>query len=316
MAEKMKLIRMFGEITRVEGVDSDSSIFVTGPCYKNATCGDGFDLPFEVMKRMAPGYQKFSNVREMHGKSAVGTSEIEIDDASQVIMMRAEIVDESAKKKVLAGVYKGFSVGVMPKKVQRVGKLNRVLEGEWFETSLVDRPADAESVFAIGRVDGAPESDEVEVEVEVMEDETTPKAEGETEETVERMVAVKDAEIEVLMRIAGEKDAEITRMAGEIETSGLEIARLAEVVTAKDSEIERMKAQIEELEKLPDPNQSKPMLLTATGVVHRIADLQQGQGLTSQEAAAKIDAISRAEYATDADRAEALKEITRLKGLV
>jgi hypothetical protein len=301
-------IRLFGTISRFEGGEGDAPVIVYGPCYKNAAPGDGFDLPFEVIKRMAPGYEAFSNVREMHQPVAVGTSTIEIDDANQEILMRAEIVDDEAKKKVMSGVYKGFSVGIKPTKVKRGAGVTTVIDGIWYETSLVDRPADPGSVFSISRIEGE------ECEVEEVEGEETP-AEGapadEAPEEMKRMIEAKDSEIEVLQRLAGEKDAEITRLAGEVESSGAEITRLSGTITEKDAEIQRHMARIEELEKQPDPAQAKPMMVTQEKILKRIAENYKAEPTGADQVEALMERSKTA--TTDEERAEIMRDLTALR---
>jgi hypothetical protein len=55
-------------------------------------------------------YLAFSNLREMHALSAVGTTkEVTVDDKG--LYIGAKVVDDTAWKKVTSGVYKGFSIG-------------------------------------------------------------------------------------------------------------------------------------------------------------------------------------------------------------
>jgi len=158
----------------IERVDKEART-VAGYCYRTADCGDGWDIPRDVMEAMTPGYLEWSNVREMHGKRAVGVSRVEWDDIG--CFMTAEIVDDEAWSKVEAGVYKGFSIGVKPSKAKKLDSgVMRVVTGKWFETSLVDRPADPETRFELCRADG--DGDEVvEVEDTDASSEDTPVAE-------------------------------------------------------------------------------------------------------------------------------------------
>lgn len=155
------VIRLYSDILRV---DTETRT-VVGYAYVTADPGDGFVLPRAVMEAATADYLKFANVREMHRASAVGTCKVEWDDTGA--LMTAEIVDDAAWDKVQKGVYKGFSVGVKPRRVKRAaGNKTEVLEGTWFETSLVDRPADPESMFEIARAEGIDLEAEPEVDTE------------------------------------------------------------------------------------------------------------------------------------------------------
>src|SRR5947209_4579990 len=69
----------------------------------------------EVIRRGAleaalADYMRFANIREMHQPSAVGVAtEAAVDDRG--LYLGARIVDAEAWRKVVAGVYKGFSIG-------------------------------------------------------------------------------------------------------------------------------------------------------------------------------------------------------------
>lgn len=162
MKLKMPLFRLFGNIERV---DQDTRT-VVGYCYRNADPGDGWIVPRNVMERMTADYMQYANVREMHQPSAVGkVTDLTWDDNG--CLMRAQIVDDQAWEKVVAGVYTSYSIGVKPSKVTRSGRKNKLEEGSWYETSLVDRPADPGSVFTISRAEGDDTEFEVDVDDEV-----------------------------------------------------------------------------------------------------------------------------------------------------
>src|SRR5487761_1028353 len=90
-------------------------------------------------------YMKFANVREMHQLSAVGIAkEAAIDDKG--LYVGAKIVDDRAWAKVVAGVYKGFSIGgrVTGRAASDPNTITALVLNE---ISLVDRPANPEAVF-------------------------------------------------------------------------------------------------------------------------------------------------------------------------
>ena len=112
----------------------------------------------EVVKREAliaalGDYMKFANIREMHQLSAVGVAcEAAVDEKG--LYVGAKIVDEQAWQKVVAGVYKGYSIGGRITERDPVD-YNTITGLVLNEISLVDRPANPEAVFDCWRAAGA-----------------------------------------------------------------------------------------------------------------------------------------------------------------
>ena len=90
-------------------------------------------------------YMRFANIREMHQNSAIGVAqEADIDDKG--LYVGAKIVDDDAWRKVVEGVYKGFSIG--GRVTARDGSDRKVITGlKLTEISVVDRPANPEAMF-------------------------------------------------------------------------------------------------------------------------------------------------------------------------
>ena len=87
------------------------------------------------------------NVREMHGKSAVGKLiKMIFDDASKAIDVGSKIVDDQAWQKVLERVYTGFSVGGNYAKRWQDGSAKRYTAAP-AEVSLVDNPCVGTALF-------------------------------------------------------------------------------------------------------------------------------------------------------------------------
>ena len=99
----------------------------------------------EALADALDDYMRFANIREMHQPSAVGVAEeAAIDERG--LYIAAKIVDADAWAKVLAGVYKGFSIG--GRVTQRDPADRSVITGlDLTEISVVDRPANPEAVF-------------------------------------------------------------------------------------------------------------------------------------------------------------------------
>jgi phage head maturation protease len=116
------------------------------------------DTQGEIVKREAieaalPAYMRFGNIREMHQPSAVGVATAaELDDRGLYVV--AKVVDDAAWEKVVAGVYKGFSIG--GRVVTRDTDDPSVITAcSISEISLADRPANPECVFDLWKADAA-----------------------------------------------------------------------------------------------------------------------------------------------------------------
>ena len=113
---------------------------------------DGEIVALDAVRKALPGYWQWRNIRRMHTADAVGVAkEANVDDKG--LFLTAKIVDDDCWKKVLEGVYKGYSIG--GKKLAKNG--NTITEIELVEVSVVDRPANPECKFDVSKAasDGA-----------------------------------------------------------------------------------------------------------------------------------------------------------------
>ena len=121
---------------------------------------EALDEQGEIVKREAleaalGDYMRFANIREMHQPSAVGVAkEATVDGRG--LYLGAKIVDDEAWKKVVQGVYKGFSIGG---RVTARDPADRqvITELALTEISVVDRPANPEAVFDCWKAAGGDE---------------------------------------------------------------------------------------------------------------------------------------------------------------
>jgi HK97 family phage prohead protease len=113
---------------------------------------EALDSQGEVVRKEAlaaalPDYMRFANIREMHQPSAVGVAkEAAIDEKG--LWLGAKVIDDEAWKKVVEGVYKGFSIGGFV--TARDARDPSVITGiDLAEISLVDRPANPEATVEL-----------------------------------------------------------------------------------------------------------------------------------------------------------------------
>lgn len=105
--------------------------------------------------------RNLGNVRAMHGKVAAGgLTAIEFNDADKAVDVCAKIVDDNEWKKVLGGIYTGFSIGgsyVGDKKVEKNdGRDVTRYTAKPSEVSLVDRPCmPGAKFFEVQKADGS-----------------------------------------------------------------------------------------------------------------------------------------------------------------
>jgi phage head maturation protease len=135
--------------TQIEKSDSDGdTLVVSGVISSEATDADSEVISADAMRAALPAYMQFANIREQHNANkAIGTvlaAEVGSDNKTRI---RARIVDRDAIAKIRHGVLKGFSIG--GKVLKRAG--NKIVELLLTEISLVDRPANPDSVFSFGK---------------------------------------------------------------------------------------------------------------------------------------------------------------------
>lgn len=113
--------------------------------------------PAWLSKAMPAWYKSSGNIREQHdGKRAVGTAvHYEQRDNGQH-WIKAEVVDPIAITKVEKKVLRGFSFGARNARVEvdKAASGGRIVDGDIFEVSLVDRPANPNCMFTVAKADG------------------------------------------------------------------------------------------------------------------------------------------------------------------
>lgn len=149
----------------------------------------------------ASGGKSYGNVRAMHGGIAAGRLDaIEFDDVNKSIEVAAHVVDDNEWKKVLEGVYTGFSMGGKYAKRWKDGDLTRYTPSV-SEISLVDRPCVPSAQFAdiikadgsVGKLalKGADMADETTID-DVVKDAAAEQVEATDENAEKRDVSTKE----------------------------------------------------------------------------------------------------------------------------
>lgn len=133
--------------------------------------GPDLDLDGQIcdpdwLKQAMPDWMRWGNIRAQHGPVAAGVGK-ELSADGDSWMLKALIVDAESVKKVEAGVYKGFSVGIKGAKIVRddAAPNGRIVGGTIVENSLVDRPCNPTALMGIAKAVGV-EMSPVDVEGE------------------------------------------------------------------------------------------------------------------------------------------------------
>jgi hypothetical protein len=160
-------LRLFAQITKV---DQDKRLVYGRACQEVVDrSGEIFDYEGSkpYFKSWSDGIAKdtdgksLGNIRAMHGKIAAGkVTEIDFHDADKAIDICGKIVDDQEWKKVLEGVYTGWSIGgsyVGEKKTEKMadGSDAKRYVADPNEISLVDQPCiPTAKFFDIVKADG------------------------------------------------------------------------------------------------------------------------------------------------------------------
>lgn len=149
----------FGEITKTTQ-QADGSLIVEGIASTPVRDSDNEIITADAMRGAIEDYKKFPAVREQHDPlKACGTAlDISVTEDG-VTKFSAMIVDPIAVKKLLAGVYRGFSIGgrVLERDSQDKTIIKRI---KLNEVSIVDVPANKMAEISLIKVDDVEEEDE------------------------------------------------------------------------------------------------------------------------------------------------------------
>lgn len=154
----------------------DGSLMVYGVATSPTVDHDGQSCDPAWLKKAMPKWFEFGNVREQHGPIAAGVGVELTEDDGGKWWLKAQVVDEGTKAKVLAKVLKGFSIGVRDGRVMR-GKAagharnGVIVGGDVAEVSLVDRPCNPDGLISIAKSMGGTDLFAVDGAGDVLDDE-------------------------------------------------------------------------------------------------------------------------------------------------
>lgn len=153
-------MRIWGNFSKVDE-QLDGTLIVSGICSSDTKDADGEIITSNAIKQAIPDYMRFGAVREQHDPmKAAGTAllmEVQEDGKTN---FEALVVDPIAITKVKTGVYKGFSIG--GRVLERDMANKKIIKGiRLTEVSLVDRPANPDSVFTLVKLDDPEDDDKI-----------------------------------------------------------------------------------------------------------------------------------------------------------
>jgi hypothetical protein len=142
------MMKLYAEITKID----KASQMVWGVASTESVDSQGEVVKLDAIKGAWPEYMKFANIREMHQPKAAGTVK-EYAFGEKSVEIGVHVVDKDAWEKVVAEVYKGFSIGgkALERKSEKVDGVDRphITKLRLSEISLVDRPSNPDSMITL-----------------------------------------------------------------------------------------------------------------------------------------------------------------------
>jgi len=207
-------------------------------------------------------WKKWATIKEMHREeTAVGIAPIIEKHVGVGVYIGAEIVDDQAWRKCLKGVYKGFSIGgCNPVRKVKEDNKTHVVKYTLREISLVDRPANPDSIFTVAKRD---------------EDASTEADGGDTMEPAKEEKEPEKPETSNPVAEATAKPEEAKDVKDEKEKDGAAETPAKsdnETITVSKAEFEKLQVQNQELEKALA--KSKEQDLVADAILKAVEKLE------------------------------------------
>jgi len=141
-----EIVRLYAPISKIDEEKRMVYGYATTPTQDSQSEVVDLDASFEAVDE----WKEWANIKEMHrSDTAAGIAPIIEKHVGVGVYIGAEIVDDQAWRKCQKKVYKGFSIGGSV--IERKG--NRITKYRLNEVSLVDRPANPDSIFMVAKRD-------------------------------------------------------------------------------------------------------------------------------------------------------------------
>lgn len=288
------MVQFYGNITKVDAEQR----MVWGYASTEAVDSDGETIMRSAIAESLEDYMKFANIREMHQPSAVGVAKEAFAD-DKGLYIAAKVVDDDAWAKVVAGVYKGFSVGgkVLARDPNARKTITKI---GLYEISLVDRPANPEATFDVWKVSDLKETDDMlnaeQLRKAAADAEALAKAETErlaAEAETERLAA----EAEALAKAEAEKITEVEVIAPLVEIDD-PVAKAEAALAELKAVVDAHSAPVAALSKF---DAAMAALVALGDVGAPVVDLFKAAKAEADEASAKAveEAVAKAAVVPD-----------------
>lgn len=249
--------------------------------------------------KKASGGKSLGNVRAMHGNVAAGKiTDIIFDDVAKCINIVAKIVDDAEWKKVVEGVYTGFSQGGEYIKRWADGDFTRYT-AEPSEVSIVDNPCLGIATFSVVKADG------------LVEEKEFKKAEPEPE--VEQGWRAKDGSFHKTKAEALKKNVELEAEAA----AQAAIAKTKESIDAANAELDKKaKGDDEEAEGEDDKAKDEDAVAEKAAAPDDEKEADEAKEKKKAEKAAVISALQKYEGSEVWDAACAMDALVQISSLL
>ena len=279
----MKNLNLFIPLTKVDeenrlvyGIATAEAPDQSGEICDYATTVPYYKAWSESIEKATDGKSK-GNLRSMHAKIASGkVTQISFNDSDKQIEICAKVIDGDEWKKVVEGVYTGFSQGGRYVKTWKDGGHTRYT-ADPSEISLVDNPCLSSATFTVLKSDGA---------TELRKFKTIPPTEEKIMQTVAQVWQATDGSTYPTKAEALKKNADI-EAAITAQPALDAVTAINDALNKREFTDDERKAAAEKGTALPDgsfPIENKGDLENAVKAVGRAKD----------EAAAKAHIITRA----------------------
>lgn len=243
----LDMIKMFAPLMKI---DEDTRM-VYGYATTSTTDSQNEIVELEASFQAVDDWRKWATIKEMHRpETAAGIAPVIEKHAGKGVYIGAEIVDDQAWRKCQKKVYKGFSIGGRVLERSKDNP-NRITKYELIEISLVDRPANPDSMFVVMKRDAQIPSETEGVRGgDTMAEEITPVVEtlSKTDEVSKSETAAVIASEPVIQEIAKEAKAEETILKSEYDKMAARLADLEKAMQQQNKEKEAFETLLKMLE--------------------------------------------------------------------